>query len=209
MSAETVILVHGLWMTGYEMSLLTRRLAAAGYRVVQFRYRMVSRPLDFNLERLAEFIETHTHDRCHIIGHSLGGVLALQVLQEFPDLPVDKVVCLGSPLVDTRAGRRFMRFATGRAMLGRTLPEAIFEKPLGRWAGPQKVGVIAGTLALGLGRFVGSLPRPNDGMVGVSETCLPGIDDHLEIRLGHTGLILSDVVAEQSMHFLRHSQFRH
>jgi pimeloyl-ACP methyl ester carboxylesterase len=208
MSAETIILAHGLWMTGAEMSFLKRRLRVAGFHVVQFRYRMVMRPLAHNIERFAKFIREHAGSKTFLVGHSLGGVLALQTLQEHPDLPVDKVICLGSPLLDTHAGRRFLRLAPGRAMVGKTLPEAIFDKPLVEWKGSQKVGVIAGTRAFGLGRVVAKLPRPNDGMVAVSETCLPGIEDHLTLPVTHTAMLLSRETAEQCGHFLRDGCFR-
>jgi pimeloyl-ACP methyl ester carboxylesterase len=208
MSADTVILVHGLWMTGVEMSLLKRRLRTAGFHVIQFRYRMVTRTLGHNTSRLAKFIRKHAVGHTHLLGHSLGGVLALQTLQEHPDLPVDKVLCLGSPLCDSSAGRRFIKYAPGRAMLGKTLPEAVFDQPLAVWQGPQKVGVIAGTRAFGLGRFIALLPRPNDGMVAVSETCLPGIDDHLSLQVTHTGLVVSSSAAQQCVHFLCHGAFR-
>ena len=209
MSAETVILVHGLWMTGAEMSLLKRRLRARGFSVHQFRYRMVTRSLEHNRAKLkARIEELAGTGPMALVGHSLGGVLALQTLQMYPDLPVSRVVCLGSPLVDTAAGRRFARFATGRAFLGKTLPEAVLDTPLQSWAGPQQVGVIAGTLGMGLGRVLTALSRPNDGMVAVAETRLPGIDDHLEVAVGHTGLVLSRPVAEQCAWFIRHGRFR-
>ena len=208
MSRETVILAHGLWMTGSEMALLKRRLRAAGFHVVQFRYRMVTRPLAHNRDKFAEFIQKHASGKTHVIGHSLGGVLALHTLQDYPDLPVERVVCLGSPLRDSKAGRRFIRLPTGKAGLGKTLPEAIFEKALGEWTGRQEVGVIAGTRAYGLGRIIEAIPKPNDGMVAVSETCLPGIPDHLEAHVGHTGLVLSDSVAQQCAEFLWHGRFR-
>jgi pimeloyl-ACP methyl ester carboxylesterase len=207
MSKDTVILVHGLWMTGVEMSFLKRRLRAAGLHVVQFQYRMVSKSLEHNCERLARFIREQQEHPVHLLGHSLGGVLALQTLQRYPELPVNKVVCLGSPLLDSSAGRRFIRFAPGRAMLGKTLPEAVFEKPLIAWSGTQTVGVIAGTRSLGLGRIITRLPRPNDGMVSLAETCLPGIDDHLEMNVGHTALVLSATVAKQCISFLRQGKF--
>ena len=207
MSGETVILAHGLWMTGSEMSLLKRRLRKAGFHVVQFRYRMVTRPLAHNSEKFAAFIRQHATGTTHIIGHSLGGVLALHTLQDYPDLPVERVICLGSPLLDTKAGRRFVRLPTGKAWLGKTLPEAIFEKPLHHWTGRQEVGVVAGTRAFGLGRMIESIPRPNDGMVAVSETCLPGITDHLEANVSHTGLVLADSVAQQCTVFLRNGRF--
>ena len=110
-------------MTGSEMSLLKRRLRARGYKVHQFRYRMVTRDLDHNCDKLRVFIEKYAADKVHLIGHSLGGVLSLQTLRKFPELPVEKVICLGSPLVDTAAGRRVQQVRAGRAILGKTLPE--------------------------------------------------------------------------------------
>ena len=208
MSDATIILVHGLWMTGSEMALLKRRLRARGYRVRQFRYRMVTRDLAFNVERLRAFILQHKSDQTHLIGHSLGGVLSLHTLQLYPDLPIQRVVCLGSPLVDSAAGRRVAKIAAGRAILGKTLPEAVLRSPVTEWQGQQQVGVVAGTRGVGLGQVIGMLPKPNDGVVSVAETCLPGIDDHLEVDVGHTGLVISRLVAAQCAWFIRHGHFR-
>jgi hypothetical protein len=94
-------------------------------------------------------------------------------------------------------------------MLGRTLPEAVFERPLESWHGVQDVGVVAGSVGAGLGMIVTPrLRRPHDGVVEVAETCLPGITDHLELRVNHTGLLLSKLAADQTAHFLRHGRFQ-
>ena len=207
MSTATIILLHGLWMTGAEMSLLRRRLRMAGFLVDQFRYSTMAHGLGHNTERLAHRIQEYNHP-VHLIGHSLGGVLALQTLRRYPDLNVAKVVCLGSPLLDAAAGRRFHQSRSARMILGKTLPEAVYSQPLERWNGKQPVGVIAGTGGLGLGRLVTRLPKPNDGMVTLAETCLPGITDHLTVRSGHTGLILSEKVASQCVAFIRNGKFR-
>ena len=208
MSAETIILVHGLWMMGAEMSLLKRRLRVHGYAVQQFRYRMMTQSLDHNRAQLKQFIEKYPADKTHIIGHSLGGVLALQTLQAYPELPVSSVICLGSPLVDSAAGRRVSRVGAGRAILGKTMPEAVFETPLKDWSGQARVGVVAGNRGFGLGKMIGKLPKPNDGVVALAETCLPGIDDHLEVPVGHTGLVLSADVASQCHWFISHGSFQ-
>jgi len=208
MSAETIILVHGLWMMGAEMSLLKRRLRAHGYAVHQFRYRMMAKSLDHNCAQLKEFIEQHSGDKTHIVGHSLGGVLALQTLQAYPELLVSSVICLGSPLVDSAAGRRVSRVGAGRVILGKTMPEAVFETPLKEWSGQTRVGVVAGNSGFGLGKMIGKLPKPNDGVVALAETCLPGITDHLEVSVSHTGLILSTDVARQCHWFIRHGSFQ-
>lgn len=208
MADPTIILVHGLWMTGVEMVVLRKRLLADGFQVLQFRYRMVRRSLEHNTERLQELIRAQGGKPVHLVGHSLGGVLSLQTLRHYPDLPVDKVVCLGSPLVDTVAGRRFVKFGIGRRMLGHTLPAAIFDQPLREWSGSQPVGVLAGNRGVGIGQLMGRLPRPHDGVVALAETCLPGISDHLALAVSHTGLVVSRVAAEQCAWFLRHGQFR-
>jgi len=173
-----------------------------------FNHRWATKSLDTNRRKLQKFIPDHAGNRVHLVGHSLGGVLALQTLQQFPDLPVDRVICLGSPLVDSAAGRRVLRFRAGRAILGKTLPEAVVNHPLTEWSGRQSVGVIAGTHSVGLGRILASLAKPNDGMVTLEETCLPGITDHLALPVSHTGLVLSRAVAEQCGWFLRHGEFR-
>ena len=40
-----------------------------------------------------------------LLGHSLGGLIALEALNREPDLPVTRVVCLGSPLRGSHAAR--------------------------------------------------------------------------------------------------------
>ena len=205
----TVILLHGLWMTGFELGILQRRLQEQGYHVVRFRYHMVNYSLEHNMRSLRRFIcAQQVAGPLHLVGHSLGGVLSLQTLRRYPDLPIGKVVCIGSPLVDTLAGRFVERLGPpARAVLGKTLPEAVFGDPLVRWEGPQPVGVIAGTRGIGLGRLIVKLPKPNDGMVALIETQLPGITDSWSTHVGHTGLIMSSAVAQQCAAFLQHDRF--
>lgn len=207
MDTGAVILVHGLWMTGLELMLLRRFLENAGLRVSRFRYATVEGAFDENLERLHVFI-SGLAEPAHIVGHSLGGVLSLHMLCRYPDAPVGRVVCLGSPLTDSVAGRSLARSRWSAWMLGKTLSEAVLREPLVHWSGPRDVGVIAGTRSAGLGRIVANLPGPNDGVVCVSETRLSGITDHIELPVSHTGLVLSREVAEQTDYFLRNGRFR-
>ena len=85
--------------------------------------------------------------------------------------------------------------------------DAVLNGGLIEYRGPREVGVIADTLAVGLGAVIENLPSPNDGTVAVEETKLPGIKDHLEVSVSHTGLLVSPVVASQTAYFLRHGEF--
>jgi len=205
---ETVVAVHGLWMNGMEMTFLRRRLQDTyGYPCCQFSYRSVSRGLVHNMRRLKRLIDSQSADQVHVVAHSLGGVLALQTLRRFPDLKVERVVCLGSPLADSRPARRLFEQGWGRKITGRTLHDAIVDQPLGHWDGVAEVGSIAGTLSVGLGRIIAHLDHPNDGVVSAAEARLPGISEYVELHVNHVGLVMSSAVVEQVAHFLRTGRF--
>ena len=95
----------------------------------------------------------------------------------------------------------------GEDILGATIRDAVLSGGLTEYRGNREVGVIAGTLSVGLGAIIDNLPSPNDGTVAVEETRLPGIKDHLEVSVTHTGLLVSPVVVSQTAYFLRHGEF--
>jgi pimeloyl-ACP methyl ester carboxylesterase len=204
-----IVCIHGLWMNGMDMSLVRRRLRRTlGVNVSQFSYHSVTEGIAENTHRLNNFIDRLQADSVHLVGHSLGGVLALQMLRRFPTDKVNRVVCLGSPLVDSSAAQNFSRWSLGRKMIGRTLREAVLEDPLNASDKYHEVGVIAGTVGLGLGLFVGKLEKPHDGMVTKRETRLPGVTDHLMLPANHIGLLVSRQVAAQAANFLREGKFQ-
>jgi pimeloyl-ACP methyl ester carboxylesterase len=195
-------------MNGMEMIVFRKNLQRDhGLSTSQFSYPTVRRGIDDNSQKLSDFIDATPADRVDIVGHSLGGVLALQTLARFATVKVRRVVCLGSPLVDSSAARNLGRWRWGRTMLGRTMKEAVLDHPLRSVGQDRQVGVIGGTVGLGLGVFVGKLPRPHDGMVTIEETRLPGITAHLILPVNHFGLIFSRTVADQTGHFLRYGEF--
>jgi pimeloyl-ACP methyl ester carboxylesterase len=203
-----VICVHGLWMRGMEMGLFRHRLRKNyGFTTTQYSYHSITEGLVENSRRLRQFVDQAPAETVHLVAHSLGGVLALQMLQQFPTDKVGRVVCLGSPLVDSSAARNLARSRHGRAMLGRTIREAVLEEPLESFDDHHEVGVIAGTFGLGLGSLVGRLEKPHDGVVTVRETQLPGITEHLTMAVNHFGLVVFREVVEQTSHFLLHGAF--
>ena len=205
---RSIVAIHGLWMNGMEMTVLRRRLHDSyGYECCQFSYHSVAQGLVHNMQQLKRFIDSQSADEVHIVAHSLGGVLALQTLRRFPDTKVARVVCLGSPLCDSRAARKLFAHGWGRKITGQTLHDAIVDQPLGRWDGTPEVGSIAGTVAFGLGRIITPLERPNDGAVSAAEARLPGISDYIELPVNHIGLVLSSAVVEQVAQFLRAGRF--
>ena len=178
-----VVVVHGLWMPGTEMVLLRRRLKAAGLMPALFRYKSVTRSLTDNAKALAEFADGVAADTLHFVGHSLGGVLTLDMLAHHELDRPGRVVCIGSPLRGTFVGARLQRFGTGgQRIIGKSIDELVTRGGLPHWSSPREVGVVAGDLPVGLGRPFG-LRGPNDGMVTVEETKLPGAAAWTERRV--------------------------
>jgi pimeloyl-ACP methyl ester carboxylesterase len=205
---ETVILVHGLWMTGVESGLIRHRLQSDhNFDARQFSYRTISDGLSDNVALLRDFIRETPGDVVHVVGHSLGGVLAVHTQMQFPEPRPGRIVCLGSPLRGSLAARAVAGLPFGLDILGRTLRDAVLSGGLPGYHGAREVGVIAGTFGFGLGLVIENLPEPNDGTVAVVETQLPGITDHIGMHVSHTGLLVSRAVVEQTAWFLRHGRF--
>ncbi|HEX6834174.1 MAG TPA: alpha/beta fold hydrolase [Rudaea sp.] len=204
-SGEHVVLLHGLWMRAFTLASLRRRLEAAGYAVVPFDYASVLRDPQASIAQLAARVRALPASKVHYVGHSLGGLIALQALQQAPDLPPGHVVCLGSPLRGSAVARNLARIPGGTMLIGKSA--AILRDGLDRWNGERAVGVIAGRMPMGFGMLTGALSGPHDGTVSVAETELPGLSDHHVVAATHVGLLFSDEVAAQTIAFLRAQRF--
>lgn len=195
---SAVLLLHGLWMGPLALRPLARRFRACGLETVRFGYASVRGGPEPAIAALAERLVREPVTA--LVAHSLGGLIVLETLRRFPDLPVQRVVCLGSPLCGSRAATGLSRWRFGQGLIGRSAE--LLRTGLQPWQGEAEVGVIAGTRSLGAGRLLARLAAPHDGTVEVAETRLPGIRAHLELPVTHTGLLFSEAVATAALRFL-------
>jgi pimeloyl-ACP methyl ester carboxylesterase len=202
-----VILMPGLWMPAWVMIPLQRRIVREGFSTVRFGYASARADLTVNAERLARFIEAGRFARIHLVGHSLGGIVALHATASHALRAVHRVVMLGSPYRDSCAARDLARSNIGRHMLGRSVAEWLCAP---RLAIPERVevGVIAGTVAFGLGTLVArGLLRPHDGVVSVAETVVGGMKASTQVAVSHSQMLLSQNVARLVCRFLLQGRF--
>lgn len=203
--SRTVVLVPGLWMPGMAMGLLAARLTRRGYAPRIFDYRGRS-PFATNVERLARFArDALGGEPAHFVGHSLGGILVLEALNRHPELAVASAVLIGAPVRGNAAGRRFAQLRLGRWMMGGAEPA--WAERAASWQRAAPLGVIAGTLALGLGRTLGTVPGANDGVVSVAETAVDGMSGRALVPLSHSALVVSGRVARLVEGFLAQGRF--
>jgi pimeloyl-ACP methyl ester carboxylesterase len=205
MDSVDVVLVPGLWMPGAAMALLALRLSRAGYAPRVFAYRGRS-SLEANVARFARFVRETLGERpAHFVGHSLGGVLILEMLNSHQDVPVASAVLLGAPARGCLAGRRFGTDQVGRWMMGAC--GVLWQEREAVWNRAAPLGVVAGTMPVGLGRAFGRLPGPNDGVVRVEETVVDGMSERVLVPVGHSLLIVSGSVGRLIERFLSSGRF--
>ncbi len=194
------------------MYLIKRRLEREyGLKVALFSYPSVRGALDENAAALAAFIRKMNPDAAHIVGHSLGGVLALRMLANDSGFLPGRVVCLGSPLTGSRAATFLNSLVWAEDIVGKSVPEAMVHRSANEWAahvaGERDIGVIAGNVPFGIGRFLADFKEDNDGTIAVAETRLPGARDHIVLPVSHKGMLVSAAVADQAAAFIRRGTF--
>jgi len=201
--ASRVLLVHGLWMPPLAMRHFAAGLRALGYTAGILGYRSIigstGAAVDAVCERLRGGPATH------IVGHSLGGLMALEALRADPSLPVARMVCLGTPLCGSGAAKVLSRHALTALYLGRSA--ALLRTGCQVLPAGIEVGMVAGRRPRGLGALVARFDGVHDGTVGLEETRVPGLADHVVIDASHSGLLFSDEAVRQAAGFLAQGRF--
>lgn len=204
---ETVILVNGLWMPAWVLTMLARRLRRCGYDVRSFTYRSVACSLRESADLLQRFIDSLPAAAIHFVGYSLGGIVVHALFHYHPQQRLGRIVTLGSPHQGSRAAASVAQFALGRRLLGKSLP-ALTPGEARNWPWPaRETGTIAGTFKFGLGCILPGQAGLSDGTVRLVETQLAEAKDRISFPVSHFGLLTSPQVAQAICRFLAAGRF--
>lgn len=203
-----MILVHGLWMHGAVFAIHGRWLRREGFVTRSFSYPSVRRGVAENADRLSSFVAAMDAPSVHLVGHSLGGLIVLAMLEGQAQTKVRRAVLMGAPVRGSHCARALLRHALGASIIGPAWtewrPEQVSHLP------PQvDIGVLAGTRSVGFAKLIGGLTRPNDGVVALEETRFEQARDSIAIDVAHSQMLVSRVCASQVAAFLRTGKFLH
>ncbi|MGA9574334.1 MAG: alpha/beta hydrolase [Lysobacterales bacterium] len=200
-----VVLVHGLWNRGWMMASMARRLRKSGHRVSVFSYPTRAADLDGHADALHDFLHDKRAQELHLVGHSMGGLVILDMLSRYDDLPPGRVVLMGTPVKGSAVVRRMAKLPGQDFIFGKSredLLKGCRYSPEGR-----ETGMIRGTRPFGFGQITGKHDEPNDGSIRVSETELEGLKDTVELDVAHSEMLVSKKVVEQVECFLLTGRF--
>lgn len=202
-----VILIHGLLCNTRFLYPMANQLRKQNLDPVFFSYHSLREHSSTAQERLKNLIEQQQMP-CHIVGHSLGGLLAVNTLQTHPYLQecVTSMICVGSPLRGSKVAQHLVQSRLGNTLIGRN--RTLLKTGCSEWTGRTAIGSIAGSKCLGLGKLLTHLEIVNDGTVGLSETQLQGIEHHITLPASHTGLLWHQQTVDNIVHFIQKKSFK-
>jgi pimeloyl-ACP methyl ester carboxylesterase len=206
--AGQVLALHGWGLGPFAVGLWCHRLHEAGFEASAFPYRSRTCTLDENGQALAQRVSTMARSGgpVHLVGHSLGGLVILHALSRHRLTGVGRVVLAGTPFQGSEVARHLDACAGGRRLLGRSVTQWRPFDTLAMAADVQ-IGTLAGSRPFGIGRWLSTLPLPNDGTVAVAETHVPFATDHLVMPVTHSEMLIARSVTSQITQFLRGGAF--
>lgn len=206
-SREAVVFVHGIWFGGVFLWPLRRAMARRGYRCRQFYYYPVFNDYRRVSKQLKVFLQEIDADTVHFVCHSLGGLLLLNYLNIYQEPRLGRSVFLGVPARGSYAARALARFRWGRRLLGHAADYGLLAGAP-PWPQAAELGVIAGTVPLGIGRVFPGLPSPKDGTVSVAETRIDNAREQLCLPVSHTSMLYTPAVFARCGDFLLYGRFK-
>ncbi|MFQ5622143.1 MAG: esterase/lipase family protein [Paracoccaceae bacterium] len=198
---ETVILLHGLGRSSTSMRYMALRLQWAGFDTVTLDYPSreagIAELVDGLFRRLPKA------GRLHMVGHSLGGVLAKHLMLRLPPQRRGRIVQLGAPNFGSEIAETvdFLAPVMGPALEDLRPNGGIDDSGL-------DIGAIAGTAAPeALGRLTG-IEGENDGKVSVKSAWGNAPEGkRIKLPVAHSVMMLNRDVIAATVKFLREGRF--
>ena len=146
-------------------------------------------------------------DAVNLVGHSLGGIVILHLLDQFPDLAVNKIVLVGSPVKGSYIARQMHANRVFRPLLGKSSEGGLLDGAPA-FKSERPLGIITGSGSMGIVAVLYSTGDDSDGVVKNSETMIENATDRICVPSSHSAMIFSRDCADYVANFLNLGRFR-
>jgi triacylglycerol lipase len=209
-----VVVLHGLAMNRLWMTGISEHLRKRGYTVHDISYPTRSKNFETLVdEHLAPVMLTIPAEKVDFVVHSMGGLMVRLYAAKYGAGKIGRVVMLGTPNHGSEVAdfmKSWTAFGWYFGEVGKSLgttAEDIFAKlpPV-----PFECGVIAGEtgwLHFPTNALV-DIPKPNDGIVSVESTKVPGMKEHIVIPADHSLMVWMPKIWKLASAFLETGSFK-
>lgn len=208
-----MVLLHGFMGAPWTMRAMARTLGRQGLSTQVIWYESWANPFHAIVDRICRQIEVRHLGRerpLHLVGHSMGGLIARAVAARLDPTHMGRMVMIGTPNAGSELADFCTRWRILRPFLGRAGPALVTQRLLPQLddlpSPSYPFGVIAGDRPLA--NLLRVMPPPHDGKVSVASTHLAGEADHITLPVSHAIMPFDRAVQEQTAHFLTHGRFR-
>lgn len=213
MNGHHVLLFPGIAMPALRMALIAGFLRSSGYDTHSISYPSTRKTIEGCADAARESIgKIRLSGDIHVVGHSMGGLVALDMIARGLLPPVKRLVMIGTPVqgsqvADLLENIGLYKYVFGPA--GQQLTTAYRAKKNVPALKDIEVGVIAGTSAWDYPFFLHVMNKtgPHDGLVSVESTKFPQMKDHICLPHPHSTII--EGAFHQVLAFLRGGAFDH
>jgi len=195
-------------MNAFTLRFIGSQLSKKGWRVEYYNYSSMFTSFEQNVDGLHAFWLTHSSADTHLVGHSLGGLLVLAMMEKYKLRALPRTVLMGSPVQGSAVAKKMSLSRWGRFLLGESMTALIAGR---RNTQNNKIGVIAGNRGIGIGHLIQTLPEPHDGVVAVEEAKLDAEDQVgpplTVLPVTHASMLLSKKVVSAIDRYLSVGRF--
>lgn len=193
------------------MAGLARFLRKQGFEVLNLGYPSTRHDLAALCDIIHPRIDTFSHTidgKLHIIGYSMGGLLARAYIHKHRPAQLGRVVMAGTPnggseVADFLKSWRLYRRLYGPAGQQLITDQSAFSALLG--AVDYELGIIAGDRTVDpVSSYI--IGKPGDGKVSIESTKLAGMKAHIVIPTNHTFMPSNRQMWEGALKFIREGE---
>lgn len=203
MKNQAIVLVHGIWMKGIELQYLSRQLKKLGFQTYYFRYQSLFRTPQQNAVLLKQYLDKIDETVIHLVCHSLGGIVALHMLDRYGSIKPGKVILLGTPVNGSAVAKHIHQNTWLKWLLGKSTDKGLLGG-VPTLSHKHDVYMIAGKSGIGMGMLLANvaMKKPNDGTVNIEETKASFIKQHTAVPHSHFSMLWSKQVISKMIEIL-------
>lgn len=188
------------------MNPLARRLNAAGFSTLNLPYPSLVKPLDWILDHVDKQVAGFADGQpVHLIGHSLGGIIARMLIARNPCWKPGRLVMMappnhGSEIIDWLSGKPLLRpflSPAARSLATNGVPSKLPPLP----SGLDAMVIMGGRSSIPF--FRNLLSESNDGIVSAEKGRIEGLRDFAVIDADHTFIQIHPEAVKRTVAFLK------